>query len=154
MEKASEPDVLKGGLTEKPRSSVSRRQALAGLGVALAIAPVAAPAVARTQERRRDANKSSHALNKRVVYEFLEQMTSADRAAALRRYCHPDCRFEVFHPFNTLVGVEVADAAFWGPLKTSFPNYEHRIAYTVASEYEGRDMVSTWGHVMGTFDEP
>ena len=39
-------------------------------------------------------------------------------------------------------------------MKASFPNHEHRIAYTIAGEYEGREMVSTWGQVMGTFDEP
>lgn len=81
-------------------------------------------------------------------------MASTDRAAALRQYCHADCRFEVFHPFNTLVGIEVAEAAFWKPLKASFPDHEHRIAFTIAGEYEGRDMVSTLGQVMGTFDEP
>ena len=132
----------------------SRRLALAGLVFALTATSAAVPTLSKVRGQQKDEKSPRHASNKQLVVEFLEQMTSANRAAALRRYCHPDCRFEVFHPFNTLVGVEAADAAFWGPLKTSFPNYEHRIAYTVASEYEGRDMVSTWGHVMGTFDEP
>ena len=132
----------------------SRRLALAGLLFALTATSAAVPTLSKVRGQQKDEKSPRHASNKQLVTEFLEQMTSDDRGAAFHRYCHPDCRFEVFHPFNTLVGVEAADAAFWGPLKTSFPNYEHRIAYTVASEYEGRDMVSTWGHVMGTFDEP
>ena len=132
----------------------SRRLALAGLVFALTATSAAVPTLSKVRGQQKDEKSPRHASNKQLVTEFLEQMTSDDRGAAFHRYCHPDCRFEVFHPFNTLVGVEAADAAFWGPLKTSFPNYEHRIAYTVASEYEGRDMVSTWGHVMGTFDEP
>ena len=53
-----------------------------------------------------------------------------------------------------MIGLGAAEAGFWGPLKTSFPDYEHRIAYTIAGDYEGRAMVSTWGQVMGTFDAP
>lgn len=130
---------------------VSRRQAVAGLGMALTIAvPAATPAQGQQASRK----PTSHARNKRAVADFLEQMASGNRMATLRAHCHPDCRFEVFHPFNTLHGLEAAEAAFWGPLKTSFPDHEHRIAFTIAGDYEGREMVSTWGQVMGTFDEP
>lgn len=127
------------------RKSVSRRQAFAGFGLALAAAPFAVPAFGKA---------SRHAQNKRVVVEFLQRMALDNRAAALRQHCHSDCHFEIFHPFNTLVGVGAAEAAFWQPLKMSFPDYEYRIAFTIAGEYEGHDMVSTWGQVMGTFDEP
>ena len=136
------------------QQDLSRRRALAGLGFMLGAASLATPALAQMQRKQEDGKSLGHARNKRLVTEFLESMASSDTTAALRQYCHTDCRFEVFHPFNTLVGVEAADAAFWKPLKTSFPNYEHRVAFTIANEYEGRDMVSTWGHVMGTFDEP
>ena len=60
----------------------------------------------------------------------------------------------MFHPFTTLVGIEAAEAAFRRPLKASFPDHEHGIAFTIAGEYESRDVVSTWGHVMNTFDAP
>ena len=133
---------------------LSRRRALVALGLMLGSASLATPTLAQNMGRRTDEKALGHARNKRLVAEFLEAMTSPDRMAALRQYCHADCRFEVFHPFNTLVGVEAAEATFWGPLKSSFPNYEHRIAFTIAGEFEGRDMVSTWGQVMGTFDEP
>ena len=132
----------------------SRRIALAGLGFALAASSAAVPAISQVQAQRKDEKSPRHTSNKRLVTEFLDAMTSSDRTAAFRQYCHADCQFEIFHPFNTLVGVEAADASFWMPLKTSFPNHEHRVAFTIADEYEGRDMVSTWGHVMGTFDEP
>ena len=135
-------------------SDVSRRHALTGVGIILAAMPVATSALPRRQGHRDSPDLRRHAQNKRIVTEFLEQMTSGNRAVALREYCRPDCCFEIFHPFNTLIGIEAAEAAFWKPLKTSFPNHEHRIAFTIAGEYEGRDMVSTWGQVMGTFDEP
>ena len=154
MNRSSKSDDPAIGGTADQIQSVSRRRALGGFGLALAAAPFAVPARARAQGRRAVEPTPRHVQNKRIVVEFLERMASADRAAALRQYCHPDCRFEVFHPFNTLVGIEAAEAAFWGPLKTSFPDHEHRIAFTIAGEYEGRDMVSTWGQVMGTFDEP
>ena len=134
--------------------NLSRRHALAGLGFTLASASFVAPAFSQMKKQSDEGKSVLHAHNKRIVANFLNAMASSDRTAALRQYCHTDCRFEVFHPFNTLVGVEAADAAFWKPLKTSFPNHEHRIAFSIAGEYEGRDMVSTWGHVMGTFDEP
>ena len=154
MSRTSESDVPETGSPGDQPQSASRRRALGSFGLALAAAPFAAPAFSQAQGRRAGEPALRHVHNKRVVVEFLERMASADRMAAFRQYCHPDCRFEVFHPFNTLVGVEAAEAAFWGPLKTSFPNHEHRIAFTIAGDYEGREMVSTWAQVMGTFDEP
>ena len=132
MSRTSESNCPEVGGTRDHPQSVSRRQALGGFGLALATAPFAAPAFAQARGRRAEGPAHRHVQNKRVVVDFLERMASADRAAALRQYCHPDCRFEVFHPFNTLVGLEAAEAAFWGPLKTSFPNHEHRIAFTTA----------------------
>ena len=154
MNRTSAPNLPQVGSAGEQLQSVSRRQAMAGFSLALAAAPLATPALAQTPRQRDSGKAIRHAQSKRVVTEFLARMASTDRMAALREHCHPDCRFEVFHPFNTLVGVEAAEAAFWAPLKTSFPNYEHRVAFTIAGEYEGRDMVSTWGQVMGTFDEP
>ena len=94
--------------------SVSRRHALASVGVALVAVPFATPALVEMPVRRDKEKASRHAQNKRVVTEFLDRMASSDQMAALRQYCHTDCRFEVFHPFNSLVGVEAAEAAFWG----------------------------------------
>lgn len=145
----SEPDLPEAGGKGAQPHSMSKRRALAG-----AAAPLATPVLAQPPERREGGKAIRHVQNKRGVTEFLARMASTDKAVALRLHCHPDCRFEAFHPFNTLVGVEAAVAAFWGSLKTSFPDHEHRIAFTFAGKYEGRDMVSTWGQVMGTFDEP
>ena len=154
MNRTSVPDRPEVGSEGEQPHSMSKRRALAGFGLTLAAIPFATPALAQTRGPREVGKALRHEYNKRVVAEFLERMTSTDRMTALRQYCHADCRFEVFHPFNTLVGIETAEAAFWGPLKTSFPNHEHRIAFTIAGDYEGREMVSTWGQVMGTFDEP
>jgi hypothetical protein len=97
---------------------------------------------------------SDHAANKRFVAQFLTGMAEGDESRVLKDHCHADCRFEIFHPFNRIDGTEAAHEQFWAPLRTSFPNYEQRIAFTIGGEYEGREMVSCWGHVMGTFDEP
>lgn len=97
---------------------------------------------------------SQHASNKRLVAEFLAAMASGDERSQLDRFCSADCRFEIFHPFNTLDGLDAVHARFLAPLRTSFPDYEHRVAFALAGEYEGRDMVSTWGYVLGTFDAP
>ena len=49
-----------------------------------------------------------HAAGKRLLRDFLRAMEEVDEAgvaAALDQYCTPKCRWEVFHPFNTLRGV-------------------------------------------------
>ncbi len=55
------------------------------------------------------ASEIGHTRNKHLIANFLDAMALPDTMAALRQYCHADCLFEVFHPFNTLVGVEAAD---------------------------------------------
>ena len=96
------------GLSED-YSIVSRRRALTGVGAVLAMTHFATPSFSRRRDRQSETQTGRHAENKRIVTEFLGQMTSDNRTEAFRRYCLPECRFEVFHPFNTLVGVEAAD---------------------------------------------
>lgn len=97
-----------------------------------------------------------HAEHKQLLAAFLDAMASAegDVATTMARFCHADCCFEVFHPFNTLDGIEAAAAQFWQPLKNAFPDYELRLGCVIGGTYEGRDQVSGLGHVMGTFDQP
>ena len=97
---------------------------------------------------------SVHAHNKRLLADFLAGMGSGDIRGGLDRHCHADCRFEIFHPFNTIDGLDAAAEKFFGPLRVSFPNLEYRQAFYLGGDYEGREMVSTWGHVHGTFDAP
>lgn len=95
-----------------------------------------------------------HAHHKRLLGALLAAVTQTDCAAALDRYCHADCVWEVFHPFNHLVGNAVAVDAFWRPLSTAFPDLEIRLACVLGGSYEERDFVSAWGHVQGSFDAP
>lgn len=95
---------------------------------------------------------STHVQNKKLIAQFLTRMAAGDERRTLAEFCQPDCRFEIFHPFNTIDGLDAAAAKFWLPLRASFPNYEQRHAFVIGGEYEGRAMVSTWGHAMGTFD--
>ncbi|MES2898233.1 MAG: nuclear transport factor 2 family protein [Pseudomonadota bacterium] len=98
---------------------------------------------------------SNHLANKQLTARFLAEL--ADTAeqgitAVLERYCHPDCRFEIFHPFNRIDGLANVAEQFWAPLKRAFPDYEQRLGQVIAGEYEGREQVSTLGYVLGTFD--
>lgn len=98
-----------------------------------------------------------HAQNKAIVARFLTEIADCppeESRAVIARYCHDDVRWEVFHPFNTLEGAEAGLEGFWQPLRTAFPDYEQRIALIIGGEYERREQVSTWGQMMGTFDEP
>ncbi len=100
---------------------------------------------------------SVHAQNKAIVARFLTEIADLppeESRAVLSRYCHDDCRWEVFHPFNTMLGNEAGLDQFWQVLRNALPDYEQRIALIIGGEYEGREQVSTWGQLMGTFDEP
>ena len=135
------------------KQPVSRRSLIAQAGAAAATAPLLlnnAPAAASG----RKANVSVHGQNKQLIASFLTEMAAGDAHAVLARFCHPDCQFEVFHPFNTLKTLDAAANDFWIPLRRAFPDYEQRIAMVIGGEYEGRAMASSWGHVMGTFDTP
>jgi len=73
--------------------------------------------------------------------------------AALDRHCHPDCVWEVFHPFNRLEG-NTAGARFFDGLRAAIPDCEYRAGFVIGGAYEGRAMVSSLGHAIGTFDHP
>jgi predicted ester cyclase len=92
-------------------------------------------------------------LNKGLVSGLLAELAAVAPGGAeevLGRYCHQDVVWEVFHPFNSLRGVREAAEVFWEPLKASFPDYEQRLGLVIGDTYEGRDVVSTLGNLMGT----
>jgi hypothetical protein len=98
-----------------------------------------------------------HARNKARFHALLNEIAEAEGDAIrlkLEEYCHEDVQWDIFHPFNTLHGIAEADARFWAPLKESFPDYELRMSFLIAGEYEGREYVSALGHVMGSFAAP
>lgn len=100
---------------------------------------------------------SVHARNKAIVASFLTEIADCaveDAMSVIERYCHDDVRWEVFHPFNTIIGAQAGLEQFWRPLRDAFPDYEQRIALVIGGDYEGRTQVSTWGQLMGTFDTP
>lgn len=98
-----------------------------------------------------------HAGNKRVVVSMLAELAEAapgEVRGVLARHCHPEVEWEVFHPFNSLRGIDDAATRFWGPLRTAFPDYEQRLGLVIGGSYEGRNMVSTLGNLMGTLAGP
>ncbi len=100
---------------------------------------------------------SNHLANKQLTARFLTELASAPLdgiLAVLTRYCHTDCCWEIFYPFERIDGLANATAQFWGPLKQAFPDYEQRMGVVIAGDYEGREQVSSLGHVMGSFEAP
>ena len=100
---------------------------------------------------------TDHAQNKALVAAMLAEVAEAAPdaiAPVLARYCSPDVLWRIFHPFNDLTGIDAAAEHFFAPLKTAFPDYEQRANLFLGGEYEGRDWVSTLGHVMGNFEAP
>lgn len=100
---------------------------------------------------------NKYAGQKVFVAKFLHELAAAepaDMARVLRQYCHEDVLWEAFHPFNTMRGIDQAVATFWRPLKESFPDYDQVLNLSLGGEYEGRDWVSTLGHVCGTSTKP
>lgn len=100
---------------------------------------------------------TDHASNKELLVHLLRAVDEAEPArlaAGLRSGCADDAVFEIFHPFNRLVGLATIEATFWRPLKESFPDFEHRLSLVLAGSYEEREWVSALGHVMGSFERP
>ena len=96
-----------------------------------------------------------HAANKLLVARFLNEIADGnDLVATLARHCHADCQWEIFHPFNSILGLEAVATQFWQPLRSALPDYEQRFGCVIGGSYEGREQVSTLGHVIGTFDAP
>lgn len=95
--------------------------------------------------------------DKELVVRFLREIAAADIAdteATLRRFCHADAVWRIFHPFGELAGVAETAARFWRPLKASFPDHEQRIGLAIGGAYEGRACVSTLGNLQGNFTTP
>ena len=98
-----------------------------------------------------------HAHNKRQLAELLQGLSESDGAdidTTLAACCAPDTLWRVFHPFNDLHGNAEAAARLWAPLRQAFPDWEARMAFFLAGEYEGRQVVSAWGVVMGNLAAP
>ena len=100
---------------------------------------------------------ADHAANKRRLAEFLQRLSDSDGQAidaALSAHCSADATWRVFHPFNDLHGSAEVAARFWAPLRMAFPDWEARMAFFIAGDYEGREVVSTWGVLMGNLVAP
>ena len=98
-----------------------------------------------------------HAANRRFVAQFLHALGEADVGAVpavLAAHCHVECVWRIFAPWGEIIGGDAAAAEFWQPLRAAFPDYEHRISFAIAGEYEDRAWVATLGHVMGTLAAP
>jgi predicted ester cyclase len=98
-----------------------------------------------------------HANHKRQLAELLQRLSESDGAAidaTLDAHCSPDTLWRVCHPFNDLRGNAEAAARLWAPLRQGFPDWEARMAFFLAGEYEGRQWVSTWGVLMGNLAAP
>ncbi|MEO5733985.1 MAG: nuclear transport factor 2 family protein, partial [Rubrivivax sp.] len=100
---------------------------------------------------------TDHAANKRCLAQFLHRLSESDGQAiddTLAAHCSNDATWRIFHPFNDLHGSAEVAAQFWHPLRAAFADWEARMAFSIAGEYEGREVVSTWGVLMGNLQAP
>lgn len=100
---------------------------------------------------------NTHAKNKAFVAAFFTQLSQSktdEVSAVVSQFCHGDVTWDVVHPFNTLRGSEEIARELLIPLREAFPDYEHRLSLIIGGEYEGRNWVSTLGHIMGSFFRP
>lgn len=100
--------------------------------------------------------RSEPPADKQLLAAFLAHLSAvdADDNAALNDAAHPDCVWKIFHPFNRLDGGCRALEGFFGPLRAALPDAEWRPATILGGPYEGRQMVSAFGHIVATFDAP
>lgn len=97
-------------------------------------------------------NTTVHAANKRRLAEFLQRLSNAEGSAigqTLDAFCERDTLWRCFHPFNDLHGNQAGTERLWAPLRAALPDWEARMAFFIAGAYEGREVVSTWGVLMG-----
>lgn len=102
-----------------------------------------------------EAKATDRSAHKRLLADFLAAIATCPLeglAGVLNKYAHEDATWEIFHPFNTLKGLDEVCQSFWAPLKRSFPDLEVRQHFALAGEYDGEEWVSTLGHVMGSFE--
>lgn len=100
---------------------------------------------------------TDHAADKAMIVTLLTELADSDTdeiTTVLGRSCHADTVWNVFHPFNTLAGVDAVSRSFWSVLKDSFPDYEQRPGVVIAGGYRGSDWVSVLSHVVGNFERP
>ena len=98
-----------------------------------------------------------HLNNKKIVWELFRELDAAEPAdvkRVLAKYCHEDVVWEIFHPFNTLQGIDQAADIFWTPLNEAMPDMERRPDILIAGSYRDSDWVSAMGHFMGNFLKP
>ncbi len=95
--------------------------------------------------------------NKSLVLAFLDAIAETESehsTAVLDRFCHPDCVWHFFAPFEGPHDNSHAAEHFWSPLKQAFPDFEFRPALLLAGDYERTDHVSALGFVMGNQVNP
>lgn len=91
---------------------------------------------------------------KQRVLTVLDDLASGDPRTALDRHCEADAIWDVFHPFDRLLGPQAAAQRFWAPLSAAFFDWEFRPGLALEGEYEGAEWVSVLGHVQGVFARP
>jgi predicted ester cyclase len=129
------------------------RRAFSALLPAGLLTTVAVPSTGQTAPAPAPST-GSHARSKRLLADFLAGIGTGDIKRNLTRFCHADCRFEIFHPFNTIDGIDDAAERFFEPLRAAFPDGDYRPGFFLGGDYEGRELVSSWGYIQGTFDGP
>ena len=93
---------------------------------------------------------------KRVLHDGFAQLAGADIGDLrhhLEHLYHPSAQWRGSHPINELVGIDAILEQVWRPLKVAMPDMERRDDIFVAGEFEGKSLVASCGHLVGTFEQ-
>ncbi|NDJ63124.1 MAG: ester cyclase [Chloroflexi bacterium] len=96
----------------------------------------------------------SNQQNKQYFWEFWQALpaTTADTSAhAAQLYLHDDFVWHGPQPINTLAGLETFIAAFWQPLKHSFPDVQRQTQILFGGDFNDYEWVCATGYFSGTF---
>ena len=94
--------------------------------------------------------------NKQQIYTFLKTLNQLITAKSnfkqlINKYFSEDVHWEVSKPFRPLNGQESLFDEFWQPLCHAFPDFEMQPYILMDGTYQGRQIVSVTGNIIGTF---
>lgn len=89
--------------------------------------------------------------NKRLVWDYWQELGSEKYADTLERFLPPDVIWYGFQPLRHLRGSAEVLSQFWGPLFTALPDLIRRPYLFIGGAFEGDEWACGTGDFFGTF---
>ncbi|MEL6946142.1 MAG: ester cyclase [Pseudomonadota bacterium] len=103
-------------------------------------------------------SQSDNLANKRLIAQGFEDLCDGPPGslakaalAKLSKLYAEDAEWRGSHPLNEMVGPDAIAKTVWEPLFNAFPDLERREGILVGGRYQGRTMVASMSHYVGTF---